>query len=41
MTKQYRFETLQVHAGQVIDKETNAFIYLLGNTICTTSPLQY
>ncbi|WP_312039773.1 O-acetylhomoserine aminocarboxypropyltransferase/cysteine synthase family protein [Macrococcoides bohemicum] len=24
MTKQYRFETLQVHAGQVIDKETNA-----------------
>lgn len=24
MARQYRFETLQVHAGQVIDKETNA-----------------
>lgn len=24
MAKQHRFETLQVHAGQVIDKETNA-----------------
>lgn len=24
MTNHYKFETLQVHAGQVIDKETNA-----------------